>query len=528
MKLVSNTDGPRPGDLDEHGVPIPDPDSFNPYWHLEGDIETPADDWSPPPDTELDDRPLDDRIETADVHELLLDNPLELVNPAEWESCETPIREWLVEGWIPARQMTFLTGAGAAGKSLLTQQLATCVAMGKPFLGMPVTGKRALYITCEDDYDELHRRQKSICDALHISLRYLGDRLHLLSLMGAVGNELATFDDAGRMTPSKLFKHLLQVVRAYKIGLVVLDNVAHLFTGNENIRNQVAAFCGLLNKLASECQCEVLLIGHPNKAGNDYSGSTAWENQVRSRLFLKIPKEEDGAVLDPDMRVLENGKANYSANGKALEFRWHNMAFLRPEDMPRDEWDEDLENTQDRQDDERFLRALRELNRQGRPVSANYGQSYAPALMTRIPESGKAGKKRLEAAMERLFRAGRIRSEQVGKHAKGKAIFSLVEVEIDRPQRSHSASDFPQRSRDSASHSAPTSTPTAPTAHKAFTAHGVSHSTPYITPYRGEYIPPADAAPPGAGDISPEFPDLSSQTPPDKRRADRDPWENDQ
>src|SRR3546814_19737218 len=65
------------------------------------------------------------------------------------------------------RQATYLTGPGSAGKSLLGQQLATCHALGRPFLGVDTRGGPALYITCEDDKDELHRRQAAICRALH-------------------------------------------------------------------------------------------------------------------------------------------------------------------------------------------------------------------------------------------------------------------------------------------------------------------------------------------------------------------------
>lgn len=487
MRIVVDNYGPQPGDLDEYGNQIDD------RWaHLDAEPSDYEGDWTPPPDTEIDDY-------EAEVHDLDLDNLLEVIDPSEWADNETPQREWLLSNWIPARQMTFLTGAGAAGKSLLTQQLCTCVAMGKPFLGVSVAGTRALYITCEDDYDELHRRQKSICNALNISLPYLSGRLYLMSLMGAVGNELATFDEAGRMRTTEAWTRLLHTVRARKIGFLVLDNVAHLFTGNENIRNQVAAFCGLLNKLASETGCAIVLIGHPNKAGNDYSGSTAWENQVRSRLFLKIPKEEDGAILNPDVRVLENGKANYSKNGQALEFRWHEMAFLLESEVARDIGDEALSDAQDRADDERFLRCLRELNRQERPCSEHAGRNYAPFLMARLPESARIGKRRLEAAMERLFRAGKIRTDEVGKYAKGKPIIGLVITNSVSHNAPTTPPVFPQRPRGRGSHNGSHNDPTTPTTPKGQAAHNAAHNAPYIP--KG-ILPPADAAPPGAGDIS--------------------------
>src|SRR3546814_2041298 len=68
----------------------------------------------------------------------------------------------------------------------------------------------------------------------------------------------------------------------------------------------------------------VLLIGHPNKAGDSFSGSTAWENQVRSRLFMERPAD----TLDRDVRVLSRQKANYAQNGAEIAFRWHEWAFI--------------------------------------------------------------------------------------------------------------------------------------------------------------------------------------------------------
>src|SRR3546814_7478291 len=78
----------------------------------------------------------------------------------------------------------------------------------------------------------------------------------------------------------------------------------------------------MLNNLASEIDGSVLFLGHPNKAGQDFSGSTAWENQVRSRLFMEVPKDEEGNAPDPDARVLVLGKANYARNGERVNFRW--------------------------------------------------------------------------------------------------------------------------------------------------------------------------------------------------------------
>src|SRR5690606_9578894 len=123
----------------------------------------------------------------------------DLIDPAAWQDTPAPDREWALHEWIPARQATYLTGPGSAGKSLLAQQLATCTALGLPFLGIATRPTPAIYITCEDDVDELHRRQLAICASLGIEPRALAGKLHLVSLSGAISSELAVFDAMGRM-----------------------------------------------------------------------------------------------------------------------------------------------------------------------------------------------------------------------------------------------------------------------------------------------------------------------------------------
>src|SRR3546814_5930476 len=70
-----------------------------------------------------------------------------------------------------------------------TTLFRSCHALGRPFLGVDTRGGPALYITCEDDKDELHRRQAAICRALHGQPADLSGKLHLVSLAGELRSE---------------------------------------------------------------------------------------------------------------------------------------------------------------------------------------------------------------------------------------------------------------------------------------------------------------------------------------------------
>jgi RecA-family ATPase len=333
---------------------------------------------------------------------------LDLLSPADWADKETPARVWAVSDYIPDGQATLLTGKGAAGKSLASQQQCTSVALGLPFLGIETLQRKALYITCEDDQDELERRQKSICAALGISLEETRGRLHLLSLLGEMGNELATFETDGRIRVAPRYEQIREACLDQGITFLVLDNTAHLFTGNENDRHQVAAFINLCNRLAIEINGAVVIVGHPNKAGDSYSGSTAWENQVRSRLFMEIPTDDNGNVLNPDERVLRREKANYAQRGGELRFVWHKGAFARSEDLPEEDRRTIGQVAMDAEENDRFMRCLATSTAQRRAVGHQPGVNYFATIFTRMTEAGGMKKEAFERAFERLLHLGRI------------------------------------------------------------------------------------------------------------------------
>ncbi|MGE4324255.1 MAG: AAA family ATPase [Sphingobium sp.] len=366
---------------------------------------------------------------------------LPLLDPASWQGQETPAREWAWNDYIPHRQATYLTGPGSAGKSLLTQQLCTAIAMGIPFMGTETRQAVAIYVTCEDDADELHRRQKAICAAMGVPLSALSGKLHLVSLAGAPGNELVTFTPEGKMIVGDTYRVLLDTAKATSASFLALDNVAHLFAGNENIRNQVAGFVSLLNGLALEIDGSVLFLGHPNKAGQDFSGSTAWENQVRSRLFMEVSKDDLGNVPDPDARVLLRGKANYARNGERLTFRWHNWAFVREDDLPHDTRAELAEVVKANGENAAFLACLRARAGQGdgREVGPSSGPNYAPSQFEGMSQANGLHKAALKRAMDRLYATGKIKSATV-RDPKANRNKTII-VEIAEP--AHNAHNAP-------------------------------------------------------------------------------------
>ncbi|MEM7025668.1 MAG: AAA family ATPase, partial [Pseudomonadota bacterium] len=250
------------------------------------------------------------------------------LDPTLWDGVAPKDREFLIDGWLPSGCVTLLSGDGGIGKSLVAMQAATAVATGTPFLGLKTTKAPVLAIYAEDDPDELHRRQLSICDAFEISMKDLGG----MRLAGRVGenNVIARADhNASYVQAEDLWVSIAN--RAVEMGarLVILDNIAQMFAGNEVNRTEVTQFVALCARLAKQINGAVLLLGHVGKGetAKEYSGSTAWNASVRSRWLLERPEVADDDEANECLRILTKKKANYSSTGDSIALEWQRGAF---------------------------------------------------------------------------------------------------------------------------------------------------------------------------------------------------------
>jgi RecA-family ATPase len=317
-------------------------------------------------------------------------------SPVVWHDEPIPLREWIVDGVVPKRNVTMLSGDGGLGKTLLAAQLQIAGALGAPWLGIQMAPITSLGLYCEDDIDELHRRTADICSYHGCVFQQLGD-VHLTSRVGD-DNLLVTFDKHDVAMPTPLYNELTEHAADIKAQLIVLDSLHDLFGGNEIMRTHARQFIGLLRRLALRVNGAVLLCAHPSLAGinsgTGTSGSTAWNNAVRSRLYLTKPDEED--VVNEDTRILKTVKANY-APLSAIDLTWRSGVFVRnaPSGDPYG------------QIAETFLQLLDKVIAQGSYVSpAKASPEYAPKVFVRMRSD--LTRKSLETAMRALLNQGKI------------------------------------------------------------------------------------------------------------------------
>ncbi|MCK0151083.1 AAA family ATPase [Marivita sp. S6314] len=318
-------------------------------------------------------------------------------------------REWLVQDLVPQNTVTLFSGDGGTGKSLLSLQLAVAVSTGRQWIGKAVSEGSVIYMSAEDDDNELHRRLDDILRAERATY----DDLKGLTLRSLAGESaLLAIESQVSLIASELFKELDERAADEAPSLIVIDTLADTYPANENDRAKVRQFIGILRGLAIKRQCAVLLLGHPSltglSSGSGSSGSTAWNNSVRSRLYLSRITD-NGFESDPDRRVMTTMKANYGRIGGETHMKWQAGVFV-PEAV-----EQGLDKLAAGAKAQRvFMKLLATFTAQGRQVNHVSGSSFAPKIFAEHPDNEGMTKRALKAAMESLLAAGKIKIESEG------------------------------------------------------------------------------------------------------------------
>jgi RecA-family ATPase len=334
------------------------------------------------------------------------------VNAASLAGKHVPEREWLVPDLIPMKQVTLLYGDGATGKSLLALLLSSCAVTGIQWFGRPVKQGCVEFISAEDDGDELHRRLNDIARETGQPLERM-DGLIVSSFADEDAIMAALKHGEGQLSETEFYREVVTVVSETKPVLLVLDTLADVYGGNEVVRQQVRSFIAMLRKIAIQHSCAVLVLAHPSlsgmASGKGTSGSTGWNNSVRSRLYFSRVQDEEGNEPDTDARVLRSMKANYSAAGLEILMRYHRGIFVP----------ERLTVTGDplmkqAKEDRIFLDLLEKATANNIRVSASTGPNYAPSVFKSDGSKAGVSKRGLKDAMDRLMSCGKIFNEAYG------------------------------------------------------------------------------------------------------------------
>ncbi|GAB1384416.1 hypothetical protein MASR1M50_27370 [Burkholderiales bacterium] len=301
----------------------------------------------------------------------------------------SPPPRFVWEGYCPRGEVTLLGAHGGTGKSTIGEMLAVAVVTGRPLFGVPTERAAVVFASLEDGAHVVRHRLAHICRQWQIEPAELTG-LHIVD--GTESPELFTAEGRSEGRTTAAYAELRALVNATGAGLAIVDNASDAYGGDEIQRRSVRAFVRSLAAIARDVDAACLLLAHVNKGtsragkaegGEGYSGSTAWHNSVRSRLFMS--RAADGSLL------LEHQKANLGRKREPLTLHWPDGGLPDSADAPATRVL--VQRAQARADDTAaaaLLRLLAEFEGRGQYASPNLAARNNPHALLRSEPAFKA------------------------------------------------------------------------------------------------------------------------------------------
>lgn len=306
-----------------------------------------------------------------------------VVDLADLETTTHAPQDWFWSGYVPAGHLTYWSSHGGAGKTTLGLLLACCAAIGRDCLGKPTKEAVVCFFSAEDPRDLLLRRLQRLCRELALDYEILRERLIIID---ATDFDPVLFTERrvegmqiGTTTPT--YDALARFVDTKQVDLLIVDNASDTFGADEIDRAMVRTFCRSLVSLVKARNGAVVLMAHVDKAtsragkglvnSESYSGSTAWHNSARSRLFL--------LETAPGALELQHQKCNLGPKQPPLAIEWPHDGIPRVQSVAAGP----MQGYLDDNDTRALLRLLHEFHGRGEHVAtATQSRRHAVALMS--------------------------------------------------------------------------------------------------------------------------------------------------
>ena len=352
-----------------------------------------------------------------DALEALLSNPIEpaaaampfsVVPFADLAATEPAPPAFVWEGLIPAGHVTLLAAHGGTGKSMIALMLAVAVALGLPLFGIPTRRGIAAFYSGEDGAGLLRYRLRLVCRCMGVNIEDLAGRLFILDATDDDPTLFAEASAGGRRegVTTATFASLREFIATHDVSLLVVDNASDAFDASEIDRARVRGFMRSLARIARERDAGLLLLAHVDKGtsrgergqnSEGYSGSTAWNNSARSRLFMSRDKE--GALM------LEHQKHNLGHLREPLRLVWPEGGIPQA-DEPMGPM---LKGLAERGQSKALLKLIAEFAARGEFVTtATTSRTHAAKLLRQEPTYPKLKDAEVFDVLRRAERAGHL------------------------------------------------------------------------------------------------------------------------
>ena len=218
--------------------------------------------------------------------------------------------EWLIDGYIPRREITIIAGDGGTGKSFTWCALAAAVSTGyKSFLqnnlfadAPDMAPGKVLFFSSEDSYEYVLRRRLRKNGANLDNIKTLDcadDRFHAVTLNS---------------------DYLEKLIAAHRPALCIFDPI-QAFVGGANMisRSEMRECMKRLHTYGEKYGTTFLLIMHTNKMQSVWGrnrlsdSSDIWD--IARSVMIAGKADENG------LRYLSHEKSNYGPQCKTVLFR---------------------------------------------------------------------------------------------------------------------------------------------------------------------------------------------------------------
>lgn len=254
-------------------------------------------------------------------------------------------REWAIEKFAPVGKVTVLAGPGGVSKSLLMLHILVHSAMEQEWAAFrSADALRSLYVSYEDDTQELHKRVNTLATALREQDDGVTDALYDVNStiranlrMFAADEEASAWllltksDRYGQPERAERVDWLIGYLKAKNIKLLCLDPAVYTHQLEENNIADMATYMQTLSYVAKQAECAVVVLHHMHKMAGwsalddinqgSLRGASSFADNARSvAVVVSMPIKDAelfGLPADPDTTsryaVLKHVKHNYSA-----------------------------------------------------------------------------------------------------------------------------------------------------------------------------------------------------------------------
>jgi DNA-binding MarR family transcriptional regulator len=220
-------------------------------------------------------------------------------------------RPSVIEDIFPTGFPTSLYGEGGIAKSLLAHYMLLHIAAGwDSCLGFKIT-KRLPCLLVDFELDRLEQGTRAGKLAKGMGLEEIPDELHYLWASGH--------------SSRNVFRHALEAVEEYKIGVACVDSVGMALEGDSIAGSDVIEFFRTRCDAFKRRGCAVLLVDHQSgiRPGESYQDKTQYGSVYKgylSRSRLQLQKDPmDGAREDGVTVKVRQNKSNFGREQKPFK-----------------------------------------------------------------------------------------------------------------------------------------------------------------------------------------------------------------